>query len=324
MAIYRSIPIGRMDQYRGISERAMWLALALEIGRCSTVIPGVCVAGKRGAAEMFRCSDEEFAVRAAELETAGIIAVDWSAHLVVLRRVLADARPANPNALKAWIKQFEELPECALKMILGDQIRAALTNSGKRTWLAMWDRATSRRPPTPPASSPDGEADPTESSETASAVGANVNGSLNGSRNGSRNRSRNGSPNPYPNQKQKQKQKQDQNKDQNQAQDEEREEKGPAARDLALTVMDDDELLARLADLAPGEGVMCIGSDAARARLQARALALGCELDAPDSQPSALEDDRSHGQPDQTLAQTTVRVSVTSSMFEDLADAANG
>ena len=94
--------------------RSLWLWLLT----CpeQTNIPGLIRIGERGAAEA--CHNwplEGFRKGFQEVSRNGLAVADWGARLVWVPKAIKYNPPANPNVIKSWSDNWDELPECSLK-----------------------------------------------------------------------------------------------------------------------------------------------------------------------------------------------------------------
>lgn len=88
-----------------------------------TNIPGVAQAWEAGLAQSCRWDLEGFRNAFAELEAKGFATADWSVGLVWCPYALGSNRPENPNVVKGWRKTWSELPDCALKREIHEELR---------------------------------------------------------------------------------------------------------------------------------------------------------------------------------------------------------
>jgi hypothetical protein len=79
------------------------------------LIPGLYRAGRAGLAEALGWDIADFDSAFAELEREGMARADWRARLVWLPKALDHNPPPNPNVVTRWAREFDLLPECALR-----------------------------------------------------------------------------------------------------------------------------------------------------------------------------------------------------------------
>ena len=130
------------------------LFLFLTIGPFCTAIPGVIARCGRAAIaeELGDWSADDVDRIFGELAALAGAEADWSARLLFLPAVAADDVPENPNAVRAWRRAFNELPGCALKARIDDQVRAFLHRQDAErpihdrekqpiahAWIRAWD-----------------------------------------------------------------------------------------------------------------------------------------------------------------------------------------
>ena len=114
------------DPFNGLSPMARYLYLLLCLGPQSTSIPGVTLSSRAGLLYESGLDEATFAAMERELESAGVLLSDSKKRLWVLRDAVEAAFPANPNAVVAWCKAFNELPDSEIKAALGTLIEAVL------------------------------------------------------------------------------------------------------------------------------------------------------------------------------------------------------
>ena len=107
------------------SARELWIYL-LTSPR-STSIPGIVAVGAMGLAEDLDWPVKATRARLAELEAAGVVRVDHEAKLLWLPNSLDHNPPANASVVLGWGSSWRLLPECPLRTMAQDSIRAKLT-----------------------------------------------------------------------------------------------------------------------------------------------------------------------------------------------------
>jgi hypothetical protein len=119
----------RDEKFRAFSKappsaRELWIYL-LTSPR-STSIPGIVAVGAMGLAEDLDWPVKATRVRLAELEAAGVVKVDHEAKLLWLPNSLDHNPPANASVVLGWCSSWRLLPECPLRTMARDAIRAKL------------------------------------------------------------------------------------------------------------------------------------------------------------------------------------------------------
>jgi hypothetical protein len=105
-----------------------YLYFTLHQGPYSTALPGVSLCGPAALAEA--AGDvPNFQEHLATMQQSGVLLHEG--RLFVLPDVLAEATPANPNAVKAWRAGFDELPCGLLKQQIDATIRQLLITHGR-------------------------------------------------------------------------------------------------------------------------------------------------------------------------------------------------
>lgn len=101
--------------------QTLWLYLLC--GPRTTIFPGLVVAREEVMASDLDWPIESFRKAFAEASSNNRVKVDLRTGVTVLMRALFDsdgdpresAKPGNPNILKSWAKEWEQIPECRLK-----------------------------------------------------------------------------------------------------------------------------------------------------------------------------------------------------------------
>lgn len=128
MARYRKVETSTMcdERVRKLSRpqpngQSLWMYLLT--GQRTISIPGVVVAREAVAADDLGWSVEGFRSSFAEVSSQGMAKADWNTGLILLPKAFLDRggtpreanRPANPNVVRGWAKQWPDIPECELK-----------------------------------------------------------------------------------------------------------------------------------------------------------------------------------------------------------------
>jgi hypothetical protein len=119
MSRYRKVPTSTWDQpfYRALSKppacgQVLWFRLIT--GPETSIIPGVLTVGEAALSEALGWRLGDFRRVFRELVDQDLVRADWSARVVFIPSVLAEAVPESPNVLRAWRTLLDELPPCAL------------------------------------------------------------------------------------------------------------------------------------------------------------------------------------------------------------------
>lgn len=107
----------------------LWLYLLT--AKESVALPGAVSAGPGALSEALGWPRPAFLRAFSELEAQGMAQADWAAGLVWLPNALKFNPPQSPNAVKAWAKAWEELPDCDLKRRVHRQVASYLEAMGE-------------------------------------------------------------------------------------------------------------------------------------------------------------------------------------------------
>ena len=154
---FRKVPTGLwdMDPFSRLSRMppsGQSLYMALLVGPCTTIIPGVCTSGKAALAELLQWEVHELEEHISELSREAVAWFDWSRRLLFAPAMLAFGAPESPNVVTYWRKAFSELPECALKAVIDQHVMAYLLTYGHAKQKSREDGKDDQktRPPTDP------------------------------------------------------------------------------------------------------------------------------------------------------------------------------
>ncbi|MBR8344686.1 hypothetical protein KDX40_13155 [Burkholderia ambifaria] len=96
------------------SGQGLWVYLLS--GPHTGPIPGIFSAGRAGMAEALGWEQEAFDEAFGEVFAQGMAKADWKARLVWIPKAVECNRPASPNVVTSWGKEWPQLPECDLKV----------------------------------------------------------------------------------------------------------------------------------------------------------------------------------------------------------------
>lgn len=156
MNIYRKTGV-RMwgdDKFRHLSPlppsgQSLWIWLLT--GPKTTNLPGLIAGGRAALAEELGWEQEAFDRCFGEIEGLGMARADWKARLIWLPKAVEHNPPANPSIVVAWRRQFDVLPECALKSQAEASIVRFLEQKGPAYAEAFARPSTSAPAPDSPA-----------------------------------------------------------------------------------------------------------------------------------------------------------------------------
>jgi hypothetical protein len=109
--------------------RDCWLYLLT--AKETTILPGAIPAGPAALSESLRWPLAGFRLAFAEVEREGMAVADWEAGLVWVPKAMRHNPPENPNVAMAWGKAFADLPDCALKAAILEQVEVFLKDLGE-------------------------------------------------------------------------------------------------------------------------------------------------------------------------------------------------
>lgn len=93
--------------------------------------PGLYHVGEMALAESLEWSIEGFRKPFAELLQKGMIKADFKARVIFIPNAIRYDPPDNPNVLKKWGKDFDEIPECDIKYEYYQHIKLFVEGLGK-------------------------------------------------------------------------------------------------------------------------------------------------------------------------------------------------
>jgi hypothetical protein len=94
--------------------QSLWVYLLT--GPHTTSIPGLFSAGEAMLSEALGWPPKGFREAFQEVSLEGLAQADWKVGLVWAPKAIIHNRPESPNVVKSWRDQWEELPECDLKL----------------------------------------------------------------------------------------------------------------------------------------------------------------------------------------------------------------
>lgn len=131
MSRYRKIEVKMWgdERFRELSPlppsgQSLWLFLLT--GPHTGPIPGLFRAGRAAMAEELGWEQEAFDKAFKEVFDQGMVKADWKAKLVWVPKAIKYNKPENGNVVAGWAKEFEILPECALKYEALNALKASV------------------------------------------------------------------------------------------------------------------------------------------------------------------------------------------------------
>jgi hypothetical protein len=129
MARYRKIHVAMYAdaKFRSLSRpqpngQSLWTYLLT--GPHTTAVPGLSSIGEAAMAESLGWTLEGFREAFREVSAKGMAKADWDARVVWVPNAVRYNPPESPNVIKSWAKGWEEIPECALKVVAFTTLKA--------------------------------------------------------------------------------------------------------------------------------------------------------------------------------------------------------
>ncbi|WP_233343666.1 hypothetical protein [Burkholderia cepacia] len=111
------------------SGQGLWVYLLT--GPHTGPIPGIFRAGRAGLAEELGWTTEAFDEAFVEVFRQGMAKADWQAKLVWIPKAIECNRPASPNVVTSWGKEWPQLPECDLKVEAFEVLKSFIHGLGE-------------------------------------------------------------------------------------------------------------------------------------------------------------------------------------------------
>ncbi len=133
---YRSIyvRIWGDEKFRSLSSlkpSAQGLFLYLLTNPNTTSIPGLYRAGAAAMAEELGWSIEGFKGALNELTQHGLVIADLDSRVIFIPNAIKYNKPQSPNVIKSWRSHWDEIPECELKNLAYQKLKAFAEGMGK-------------------------------------------------------------------------------------------------------------------------------------------------------------------------------------------------
>ena len=109
--------------------QGLWLFLIT--GPHTGPIPGLFRAGRASLAEELTWPLEAFDKAFQEVFQEGMVEVDFKSRLVFIPKAISHNKPESPNVVKSWGSEFDLLPECDLKLIAYESLKAFVHGMGE-------------------------------------------------------------------------------------------------------------------------------------------------------------------------------------------------
>lgn len=106
------------EKFRALSKpkpNAQTLWQYLLTGPHTNGCPGLYNVGPMALAESLGWELKDFMKVFREVLDKGMVKADFKTHVILIPKALKYDSPENPNVLKKWAKDFDEIPECELK-----------------------------------------------------------------------------------------------------------------------------------------------------------------------------------------------------------------
>lgn len=136
MARYRPVDVRVWSdrKFSSLSDQGRLLWLFLLTAPATTAIPGVVIGGEAALAEQMNWSAERLRERFRELADRQL-QVRVEGRVVWLPNALRYQPPCNPNMVKGWAKQWDDIPECGLKLEIWEALKIAC-----KGWSALFEK----------------------------------------------------------------------------------------------------------------------------------------------------------------------------------------
>jgi hypothetical protein len=122
------------EKFRSLSApqpngQTLWIYLLTGEHTCK--LPGLFRAGEAALAEALDWPLKAFRQAFQEVSAKGMAEADWRARLIFIPKALEHNPPENPNVVKGWASEWDEMPECSLKDHAEVVFKAFLEGLGK-------------------------------------------------------------------------------------------------------------------------------------------------------------------------------------------------
>lgn len=106
-------------------------------------IPGLYRAGKAAIAEELGWPIEGLSEAFDEVIREGLVKADFQSRVIFIPNAIKYNKPQSPNVIKSWVSHWDEIPECNLKNIAYESLRAFIQTMGE-AFLKAFDEALSK------------------------------------------------------------------------------------------------------------------------------------------------------------------------------------
>ena len=104
--------------------QGLWLYLLTGPDTCN--IPGCYRATEAGLASSLNWPLKAFREAFREIAELGMVEADWKNHVVSVANAIKYNPPQSPNVVKSWSAAWDCIPECELKLIVWQRLKAFL------------------------------------------------------------------------------------------------------------------------------------------------------------------------------------------------------
>lgn len=136
MARYKKIHVRMYGdaKFRSLSRpqpngQSLWIYLLT--GPHTTTIPGLSTIGEAAIAESLEWPLKGFREAFREVSAKGLVEADWKARVLWVPNACEYNPPESANVVKSWGKVWPEIPECALKTVAHERLKAFCEGLGK-------------------------------------------------------------------------------------------------------------------------------------------------------------------------------------------------
>lgn len=136
MSIYRKVEVRLWgdEKFRCLSPippcaQGLWIFMIT--GPHTSSIPGLFRAGRASMAEELGWEVEDFDEAFQEVFDKGMAKADFKARLMWIPNAIKHNKPASPNVVTSWGREFDLLPECDLKLEAYEHLKASIHALGE-------------------------------------------------------------------------------------------------------------------------------------------------------------------------------------------------
>ena len=100
-------------------------------GPYSTNIPGVVIGGPAAISESLKWPVEAFSKAFGEALREGLAKASFEDCLIYLNNGIKHNPPESPNVVKSWATTWDDIPECDLKLVIYNELKAFVEAYGE-------------------------------------------------------------------------------------------------------------------------------------------------------------------------------------------------